>query len=247
MTFLASGALGRCVLGLALALLATLPAKAGDRAPVVVELFTSQGCNSCPPADKFLGELATRDDVLALSFHVDYWDYLGWKDTFATKESTHRQSMYRDRLMGPYVYTPQIIIDGRAEVQGTDRARVATEIVKSKTLADLGDKAAPALIRCSETKDGQYQISLPERPGTTKVMLWLVRFDRQQHVKIGRGENSGKKLPYTNVVREVRHIGEWKGQAMQITLPAGTVQDGSGAAVLAQDDHAGRILAAGKF
>ena len=120
-----------------LALFAGSDAKAEPRA--VLELFTSQGCNSCPPADKFLSELAQRNDVLALSFHVDYWDYLGWKDTFASKDNTHRQSLYRDRLMGRYVYTPQMIIDGRVEMQGTDRSRAATEIVKSKTLAEVGD------------------------------------------------------------------------------------------------------------
>ncbi|WP_119419908.1 DUF1223 domain-containing protein [Desertibaculum subflavum] len=247
MTFLAPDALGRCLLGLALTLFAALPAAAGERAPVVVELFTSQGCNSCPPADKFLGELAQRNDVLALSFHVDYWDYLGWKDTFGSKENTHRQSLYRDRLMGRYVYTPQMIIDGRVEMQGTDRSRAATEIVKSKTLAELGDNAALAPIDCSETKDGKYMVSLPARPGIGAVPLWLVRFDPRHEVAIGRGENSGRKLVYTNVVREIRRIGEWKGEAMQLTLPADAVPQGSGAAILAQDGHAGRILAAGRF
>jgi len=149
--------------------------------------------------------------------------------------------------MGRYVYTPQIIIDGRAEMQGTDRARVATEIVKSKSLAELGDKAAPSPILCAEGKDGQYVISLPERPGAPKVQLWLVRYDRRHEVEIVKGENSGRKLVYTNVVREMRPIGEWKGQAMQVTLPADAVPEGSGVAILAQDDHAGRILAAGKF
>jgi hypothetical protein len=247
MTSTARGLLGRALLGLMLMLLAALPAAAAERAPVVVELFTSQGCNSCPPADKFLGELAQRSDVLALSFHVDYWDYLGWKDTFGSKENTKRQKAYRDRLMGRYVYTPQIIVDGRAEMQGTDRSRVATEIVKSKTLADLGDKAAPALILCSETKDGQYVVNLPARADASDVPLWLIRYDRRHEVAIGRGENEGRKLVYVNVVREVRRIGEWKGQAMQLTLPADTVAEGGGAAILAQEEKAGRILAVGKF
>lgn len=242
-----SGALARCLLGMAVAVLAALPASAGERAPVVVELFTSQGCNSCPPADKFLAELAQRDDVLALSFHVDYWDYLGWKDTFASKANTHRQKAYRDRLMGRYVYTPQIIIDGRAEMQGTDRARVTSEIAKSKTLADGGDKAAPSPIRCAKEKNRQYVVNLPKRPGAPKVQVWLVLYDPRHEVQVAKGENSGRTLVYTNVVRNIQQIGEWTGEPMQIVLTADKVPEGSGAAVLAQDDRAGRILAAGKF
>lgn len=235
------------MLGFAMALLAAGPSQAGDRAPVVVELFTSQGCNSCPPADKFLGELAQRRDVLALSYHVDYWDYLGWQDTFASKANTQRQHAYRDRLMGRYVYTPQIIIDGRVEVQGTDRAAVATEIVKSKTLAERGDKQAPSAIVCTETKTGEYIVQLPARALEAPLPLWLVRFDRKQDVAVARGENSGQTFTYTNVVREVRRIGNWNGEAGVIHLPTGSVPEGAGAAVLAQDAKAGRIIAVGRF
>jgi hypothetical protein len=216
------------------------PLQSAVRAPstglTVIELFTSQGCSSCPPANDNLARLANQPDVLALSFGVDYWDYLGWRDTFANRAYTQRQRDYARGLHLSNVYTPQMVINGRGDLVGTrmgdiDRARGRTAAVSG----------GPSL-----TLSGA-QLSI----GATKSLaqaadIWLVRYDpRIIQVPIQRGENTGKTLPHTNVVRQFVRLGSYSGQAMNIALPAAT-QANLRTAILVQTSSGGPIIAAVK-
>jgi hypothetical protein len=174
----------------------------------VVELFTSQGCNSCPPADRLLGELARRDDVLPLSFHVTYWDRLGWPDTFGLGGSTERQERYAAWLGLDRLYTPQMVIGGRIDVVGGSRARVlnAIELLRSgaapgPTLTVSGDRLS---LNAGEQDD---------------AAIWLIAFDDHHDVAIERGENRGRTLRYHHVVRELTKLAQWHGQPLELALP----------------------------
>lgn len=207
--------------------------------PTVVELFTSQGCNSCPPADAFLGELAERNGVLALSIHVDYWDYLGWRDPFANKAFSDRQRQYSGTLAQRYVYTPQMVIDGHLQEVGSDRAAVERLLQK----AQHGGRGGPSLAMASDPRGPAVAIG----PGSGHGTVWLVTFDRQQTTAIGRGENSGRTITYHNVVRDWRRLGDWRGEAMTLPLSLPQAALGERCAVLVQKDEVGPILAALAF
>jgi hypothetical protein len=213
---------------------------AADKAPTVVELFTSQGCSSCPPADKFLGELAQREDVLALTYHVDYWDYIGWKDTFATPETTARQRAYGQSLGQRYVYTPQMVIGGRVHKVGSHRMAVDMAVDEARSA-----KQVPITIR--RMSGGKVAVSIAEGEGSGDVML--MRFDAKHSVDVGRGENAGRTLNYYNVVRDFRRIGRWTGQAVELVLNEDTLMDGGrdGCAILVQEDRNGPILGAARI
>ena len=186
------------------------PAIAGGK--VVVELFTSQGCSSCPPADAFLRELSRRDDVIALSFHVDYWNYLGWRDPFAIPASTDRQRRYRAALGLRYVYTPQMVIGGTAQALGSGRDTVMMAISGQRdskrldvTVKESGPRAAIVAIGAG---------AKPAKPAD----IWAFLIDRERTTEIRRGENGGLKLVNANVVRAIRRIGEWTGARSEIRL-----------------------------
>ena len=214
-------------------------ARAADDAPVVVELFTSQGCNTCPPADAYLGELAKRRDVVALSLHVDYWDYIGWKDPFAIGIATERQRAYASHLGKGFVYTPQMVVDGAAEAVGSHRAVVAREIDQARAASGKFP------VRIVYKGNDMMTVSLPDAPAGKTATVWLVMFDGVHTTDIKSGENGGKKLTYYNVVREFRQIGTWSGKAM--TIPVNAEDEGrAGCAVLVQEDGTGRIVGAGK-
>src|SRR6266436_3034015 len=172
-----------CALLLALCMaLHIAPAAAGER-PIVVELFTSEGCSSCPPADALLAERASRPDVLALSFHVDYWDRLGWKDPFSSREATERQNRYATLLDLATVYTPQIVVDGRWQAAGSDRADVERALDRARR--DRRD--VPVTLALDR---GQARIGLgPHGDGVDAVLL--IGFDRRHVTAVRRGENSG--------------------------------------------------------
>lgn len=216
---------------------------AAERPLTVVELFTSQGCSSCPPADAFLGELAGRDDVLALSFHVDYWDYIGWKDPFASADYTRRQRDYSRKLGLRYVYTPQMVIQGAAHVTGSDRSAVLDRIEKNRALARL-----PVELRQGD--DGAVRLSVADAPARGEAAeeadVWLVVFDREHLTPVRRGENKGRKLRNYNVVRQLTRIATWRGKAldMAVTVPDMVPGDGQACAVLVQSTETGRILGA---
>jgi hypothetical protein len=214
-------------------LLATGPARAADPAhPVVVELFQSQGCSSCPPANANVMAIAGRADVLALSFGVTYWDSLGWKDTFASPKFTARQWDYAHGLGHSNVFTPQVVVNGRRDGVGVDRDEL-------QSLVAAGDRGngGPALT----VRGAVLSISATRRDNAD---VWLVRYDpRIVQVPIRRGENSGRTLPHRNIVRELTRIGRWSGAAETLALPAPT-DTGLRTAILLQKPDGGPILAA---
>ena len=236
-----------CLVILLSAVIGFGPAAAADArapvpTPVVVELFTSQGCSSCPPADAYLRELAARGDVIALSFHVDYWDYIGWKDRYATPEATRRQKAYATSFGRRQVYTPQMVIDGRYQEVGSDRRAVGRAIDQARR-AD----GARLAVTISRGADGKLTVNIPEGSGDEgPAEVWMVLFDRSHTTSIRRGENSGRTLVYTNVVREIRQIGDWNGKAMSISLgvPAAASDPRDLCAVIVQKPGVGRILGA---
>ncbi|MFI4974299.1 MAG: DUF1223 domain-containing protein [Caulobacterales bacterium] len=210
--------------------------RAADAAhPVVVELFQSQGCSSCPPANANLLGIADRPEVLALSFGVTYWDDLGWKDTFAQPQYTARQWDYARGFGHPEVFTPQVVVNGRRDGIGADAGDFAR-------LVRAGERAAaPTLaVRADAVSVGAGPI--PARPAD----VWLVRYDpRVVMVPIRRGENGGKTLPHKNVVHELVRIGAWSGGAETLRLPR-TSDPVLRTAILVQLSRGGPILAAAK-
>lgn len=196
----------------ALASQAPRRAAAAQAQPVLVELFTSQSCSSCPPADVLLGELAGRPDVLALSYHVTYWNRLGWRDRFSLPEATERQRRYAATLGHNQIYTPQTVIQGRRDAVGSDRAAVAAAI----------RAATPGPISLT-LRDAAPTISVAAGAGEGTGTFWLVGFDRQHVTPVASGENRGRTLTHRHVVRSLSTLGEWRGQAMGLTSarPAG--------------------------
>ena len=193
---------------LAAAVMLALPvASQAQGRPVVVELFTSQGCSSCPPADEFMEQLAARGDVIALSLHVDYWDYIGWADIFAKPEHTARQRGYAksgDRRM---VYTPQMIINGKDHVVG-NRPRDVTELIE-KHRSDVDD------IVLNATRDGNF-LSITAKTDVAHdmpMLVQLLRYRPEATVAIERGENVGKLLKYSNIVTEMTQLAVWDSSA----------------------------------
>jgi len=215
--------------------------------PTVVELFTSQGCSSCPPADKFLGELAERPDLLALSIHVDYWDYIGWKDPFASPANTRRQHDYARTLKLRYVYTPQMVIQGMSHATGSDRSSVLGRITEAQALPRL-----PVTIRHAQ---GRIEITVAAAGpaagnGAAKqeAAVWLAAFDLRRETAIKRGENGGRTLAYHNVVRNMVRVGTWTGEALSLSSALADLGGRpEGCAVIVQSLATGRILGAAKL
>ncbi len=202
--------------------------------PVVVELYTSQGCSSCPPADALLTTLAEREDVIALALHVDYWDYIGWADTFADAGFTKRQRAYARSAGKRMIYTPQMVIGGLDHVVGNKPAEVEEAISKH---ASLDHGVNVTLVR----QGGQVAISLDaETPGD--MVVQLVRFRAMETVAIGRGENAGRTIDYANIVTGWEQLRNWNGRA-PLSLQA-DASGGGNFAVVVQDRGAGIIRAA---
>ena len=213
----------------------------GD-APVVLELFTSQGCSSCPPADALLGKLAKRTDVLPLAFHVDYWDYIGWKDPYGFKEATERQYGYGRSLGLNMVYTPQMVIDGSQDVVGSDEAAIVRGIAASTIRKKL---------KLSILKDakGAYKVAIPAgEVSAGGASVYIALYDRAHRTEVKRGENEGNLLTEFNIVREWRKIGEWKGAAEEIALNLEPdSSDYDACAVIVQDGDHGPVRGAASF
>jgi hypothetical protein len=203
---------------------------------VLVELFTSQGCSACPPADRTLAELAERDDILALSLHVDYWDYLGWQDTFAKAEHTARQAAYRDKLGERVLFTPQIVVDGSISVPGYKRAAIEKAIDRA---AKAGHPASIVI----GYDDSMLYADIVGDPGKEPSTIWVASYDREATVEIDRGENAGQSFTYRNVVEKLMKVGPWNADA-PTSFPLPQPSPGEGIAVWLQDDRSGRILAA---
>jgi hypothetical protein len=212
--------------------------------PAVVELFTSQGCSSCPAADALLGRLAGRDDIVALSMSVDYWDYLGWKDTLASPKFSERQRAYAQARGDGAIYTPQVVVNGSAHVNGTEETQIVRAIDKTgKTIS-----ASHVLIELSEDKNKLVIETGPAPQGADakEATLWLAVIAKTVQVPIKRGENQGKVVTYYNVVRELTPIGMWTGKPMTVQLERQTFmrRDTDGCAVLLQQGRAGPIIGA---
>jgi hypothetical protein len=207
--------------------LGIVSAAAGGR-PIVVELFTSEGCSSCPPADALLAELAGRPDLLALSFHVDYWDRLGWKDPFSSPAATERQQRYAELLRLATVYTPQMVVDGRWQAVGSDHAEV------QRALDAAGHTAAEVPVALA-IDGGRAQIKLGAAGDPASGAVLLIGFDRRHVTAVQRGENSGRTLAHVDVVRGIEQVAQFRGQASVIGVPVHWSCDRLAAIVQAPD------------
>jgi hypothetical protein len=217
--------------GAALMALAATGAAAGQPL-TVVELFTSQGCSSCPPANANLIKVRDRPGVLALSFNVTYWDYLGWKDTFGREEFTRRQVSYEPSLGHPGPFTPQVVVNGDTDAVGARPGEI------EQLIAGSGHPKGPSL----SLGNGRISIGAGSVPGG-KADIWLVRYVKGVvEVPVARGENTGRTLPHANVVHSLKKLGSWTGDATAFSLPA--VSGGLSTAVLVQSPGGGPILAA---
>ena len=205
---------------------------------VVVELFTSQGCSSCPPADRILGELAERDDVIALALHVDYWDYLGWKDEFANPEHTKRQRAYARAKGERTIYTPQMVIGGQDHVIGSKPMKIGQLI---QTHAGQSQPVRVKLQRSGDT----VSIRASASGDVSGLVVQLVTFLPKASVDIRRGENAGRRITYHNVVQKMAVVGTWDGASD--FSKAVRVAEGTPVAVIVQERSAGPIVGAAQL
>jgi hypothetical protein len=219
------------------------PAAAGG--PTVVELFTSQSCYSCPPAEAFLGEIAQRADVIALEFHVDYWDDLvygaagRWKDRYSAPAFTERQRSYNLTIRNKSaVYTPQMVVDGRNEAVGSDRGAVNAAISRAAASRGTPVEVDVAL------RDNACAVAIAGGP-REPAAVWLVRYLRAETTRVEAGENKGKTLKNHNVVTDLRKIGEWRGERIAIQVPDLALGANEGCAVIVQAERTGPVLGAG--
>ena len=214
------------------------------RADTVVELFTSQGCSSCPSADELLGELGARDEIIALGYHIDYWDYIGWQDTFALPENTQLQKAYAQSWGKTRIYTPQMVINGAHAVVGSDA---------NEAEAAIADAHAPLEIALTAQGEEAVLLDVDGDDTLPAAVVWLVTYRDGAEVEIDRGENSGRALAYTNIVTDRQAIGMWDPQSgAEISIPLQEVlgDHSDGAAVIIQEKNGnlpGRILGAAAF
>jgi hypothetical protein len=206
----------------------------------VLELFTSQGCSSCPPADKLLGQLADDPSVIALSLPVDYWDYLGWKDTLALKGHSMRQRAYSQVRGDRSVYTPQVVVNGVVHALGSDKGEIEKAIAESRAQGSV--LTVPVSMQVA---DGKVTVTLPESNAVQgKAQVWLLPVANRIPVEIDRGENSGHKITYHDVVRRWVKLGEWTGKPETYSMPVSEVTKNIGEinqlAVLVQRDVDGK-------
>lgn len=174
--------------------------------PVLVELYTSQGCSSCPPADEFMAQLVSDPNIIALSLHVDYWDYIGWKDTFGNPQFTKRQKAYAKAIGSRTIYTPQMIVDGADRVEGNDPMKVVDSIRRHML------EGSP--VKLTATRDGGKVLirAIAEPPLAKSARVQVVRYLPKATVEINRGENAGRSVTYHNVVTNWQAVAEWPGQ-----------------------------------
>lgn len=209
--------------------------------PAVVELFTSQGCSTCPTADRLVGDLSERADVIALSLHVNYWDYIGWTDPFGSARHTERQQAYVRRLNARYVYTPQIVVDGREQMVGTHTEEVKDAIVRAR---ERGKPLTPRFT-VSPGEPGMDVVIPAARTGGTAT-VWLAFYNEKLTTAVPRGENAGRTLATYNVVRELRPLATYTGERLTLHLDtdAAMAEGWGGCAILVQRGTTGPILGA---
>jgi hypothetical protein len=190
------------------------PASAGEPR-AVIELFTSQGCSSCPPADKLLSELASDPSLITMSLAVDYWDYLGWKDTLALHAHSNRERAYAEARGDRDVFTPQVVVSGLVDVLGSDKAAIEDAIAKTRRTA------TPLQLSVTMTvADGKVTVKVPDAKDDHRgAEVWLCPITHKVTVAVERGENNGRTLTYTNVVRSWVRLGNWTGKAQTFSIP----------------------------
>lgn len=223
---------------LAVALAGTV-SSAAAQVPVVVELYTSQGCSSCPPADAFLAEMAPRDDVIALALHVDYWDYLGWKDPFAHARFTERQKAYARAAGSKMIYTPQLIIAGAGRVQGFQPSEIRRLIAQHQTVAPT------VRIELARERDVLRIRAVADRPLDVPAVVQLVRYRPSETMTIERGENAGRTDTFHNIVTAWEAIAQWSGTgplALEAMAPGSDP-----VVVIVQEPGPGAIIAAARL
>ncbi|SEW01071.1 hypothetical protein SAMN05444851_0848 [Aliiroseovarius sediminilitoris] len=221
-------------------------ATAQQRPVTVVELFTSQGCSSCPPADALLGKLAEYDDILPLALHVDYWDYIGWKDTFANAANTKRQKAYAYGFGTRSIYTPQMVIGGIDQVVGSHAVKVMDLIHRQQA------KPQRVVLLTTRVGNGGQRLRIERMTHLglpAQMLVQIVRFLPRAQVDISRGENAGLSITSTNVVTDIQSVGVWDGmEAVEFELPSPIAPDGQASAIILQaarkGGYPGEILAA---
>jgi hypothetical protein len=208
-----------------------------ETSPVLVELFTSQGCSSCPAADQFAGKLMNRPNIMMVSLNVDYWDYLGWKDTLAQPAYTKRQMDYAHARGDMDVYTPQMVINGSTHAVGSNQDAVAAAIASARS-------KSPAMTLVVEAFTKNLKVSLPKSI-SGDATLWAMSIARKVDVKIQRGENSGKVITYNNVVQKLAKLATWSASDTQLIFPRNpNVENGL---LILQSGTVGPVLAMGKI
>ena len=212
--------------------------------PWAVELFTSQGCSSCPPADAFLGRLAKRPDIVALSFHVDYWDYIGWKDPFASRETTERQRGYARALKQRYVYTPEMVVDGIGHDTGREPGQIEALLAKAQRLSPR--RATPGA--CRAPSAGRSPSSSPPSRSTTARRTSPSPSTTGATTRpVASGENQGRTLENFNIVRHLELVSRWDGSPASWTIAADRIQPAQGVAVLVQQADHGPMIGCNKL
>ena len=223
------------------------PAGAEEQRPTVVELFTSQGCNSCPPADTYLGELGRRPNLLTLAFHVDYWNYIGWTDPFARPWATARQKAYQKSLNERFVFTPQMVVNGAAQGIGSERDTIET-LIKAAPMD--GATLHPDLaLRWREDGALLVDVGAGNSPPDSPADIWLIGYDSAHETQVLRGENAGETLTDHHAVRQYRRLGAWPGWSLELVVPAEEVPSlgTGGIAVLIQAAGVGPVMAAARI
>jgi len=203
--------------------------------PIVVELFTSQGCSSCPPAEALLGHIVNRPDVLVLAFHVDYWDYIGWRDRFSLPISKERQDRYVQALKLASGFTPQSVVDGRVSMVGSDRDQL---------VAAFRQKPTGIAVQLSKENDA-LSISLPEAPTDAKFDVSVITYQQEASTPVPRGENAGHTLKEYNIVRSFQSLSRWDGHAAKLSASLAKIPEGANrVAVIVQQKNQGPIIGA---
>jgi hypothetical protein len=239
-----AGAIASAIAFLVISLLASVgPAAAKPQWLTVVEFYTAQGCKACRTAEELLGELSGEDGILALGFHVDYWDYIGWADPFASAAFTQRQRNYLERMGLPYVFTPQVVVDGTLHTSGNEAQQVRAGIVQAPA-----EERGRVPLTLSRISDGEVHLRIPQSEvvyrGEADVVM--VRFEGKLSTRVTRGENHGQTLVNHNVVRLVRPVAVWTGAAIDMVVPLQDIAEVGPAfcAVFVQERGQGRILGA---
>jgi hypothetical protein len=226
----------RCLAYAAVVICSSVASHASAQAEprAVIELFTSQGCSSCPAADKLLGELAGDPSLVPISVPIDYWDYLGWKDTLADARFSARQKAYSHVRGDRDVYTPQVVVNGSAKVIGSDRAGIETAI--KDTEKATGVMSVPVTMALSG-KQINVSVAASKAPSVAHGEVWICSISKAVPISIGRGENRGKEITYHNVVRNLLKVGDWNGSSGSWTVPLENIsREGVDAAVVYLQD-----------